>query len=166
VAFAVWAPNARRVSLVGDFAGWDGRLFPMRRLSGSGVFELFVPGLSAGAVYKFEIKTREGMLRLKTDPMARAMEVPPRSASVVEASSYVLDDAAWIKARRTADHASAPLAAYEVHLGSWAKGMAEDGRTPDYRELAVRLVGHVKALGFTHIELMPVAEHPFTGSWG
>jgi 1,4-alpha-glucan branching enzyme len=120
VAFSVWAPNARRVSVVGDFAGWDGRLFPMRRLGSSGVFELFVPGLEAGAMYKFEIKTREGMLRLKTDPMARAMEVPPRSASRVDASSYVWQDAAWMKSRTTADPTKAPLAAYEVHLGSFA----------------------------------------------
>ena len=166
VSFSVWAPNARRVSVVGDFSGWDGRLFPMRRLASSGVFELFVPGLEAGAVYKFEIKTREGMLRLKTDPMARAMEVPPRSASRVEATSYVWDDDAWMKARGSVDHAHGPLAAYEVHLGSFAKSMEVDGRTPNYREIAPRLVAHVKGLGFTHIELMPVAEHPFTGSWG
>ncbi len=166
VSFSVWAPNARRVSVVGDFSRWDGRLFPMRRLAGSGVFELFVPGLEAGAVYKFELKTQEGMLRLKTDPMARAMEVPPQSASRVEATSYVWEDAAWMKARRTADATRGPLAAYEVHLGSLAKGMEIDGRIPNYRELAPRLVQHVKALGFTHIELMPVAEHPFSGSWG
>jgi 1,4-alpha-glucan branching enzyme len=166
VSFAVWAPNARRVSVVGDFARWDGRLFPMRRHAGSGVFELFVPGLAAGAVYKFEIKTREGMLRLKTDPMARAMEVPPRSASIVEASSHVWDDDVWMKARRMTDHARTPLAAYEVHLGAWAAGMAAGGPTPGYRDIAQALVAHVKALGFTHVELMPVAEHPFAGSWG
>jgi 1,4-alpha-glucan branching enzyme len=166
VSFSVWAPNARRVSVVGDFARWDGRLFPMRRLAGSGVFELFVPGLEADVVYKFELKTQEGMLRLKTDPMARAMEVPPKSASRVEASSYVWDDEAWMKARRTADPTRGPLAAYEVHLGSFALGMTTDGPTPNYREIAPRLVAHVKALGFTHIELMPVAEHPFAGSWG
>ena len=166
VSFSVWAPNARRVSVIGDFSRWDGRLFPMRRLTGSGVFELFVPGLTEGAVYKFEIKTREGMLRVKTDPMARAMEVPPQSASRVDASSYVWEDDVWMKARRAADHARGPLAAYEVHLGSFAKGMDEGGRTPNYREIAPRLVAHVKALGFTHVELMPVAEHPFAGSWG
>src|SRR5262245_51667913 len=159
VAFSVWAPSARRVSVVGDFSRWDGRLYPMRRLAGSGIFELFVPGLTAGAVYKFEIKTREGMLRLKTDPMARAMEVPPKSASRVDESAYVWSDTAWMKARRTVAHAASPLAAYEVHLGSWAKAIADEGRTPGYREIAPRLVAHVKALGFTHIELMPVAEH-------
>ncbi len=166
VSFAVWAPNARRVSVVGDFARWDGRLFPMRRVAESGVFELFVPGLPAGAVYKFEIKTREGMLRLKTDPMARAMEVPPDSASRVDVSSYVWDDAEWMKARRTTDHVRAPLSAYEVHLGSFALGMGGGERTLSYREIAPRLVEHVKKLGFTHVELMPVAEHPFDGSWG
>jgi 1,4-alpha-glucan branching enzyme len=166
VAFSVWAPNARRVSVVGDFCGWDGRLYPMRRLGSSGIHELFVPGLDAGAVYKFEIKTRQGMLRLKTDPMARAMELPPKSASRVDVSGYVWGDDAWMKARRTIDHARAPLAAYEIHLGSWARAQERDGRLPTYRELAPALVDHVKALGFTHIELMPVAEHPFAGSWG
>jgi 1,4-alpha-glucan branching enzyme len=166
VAFSVWAPTARRVSVVGDFSRWDGRLYPMRRLQQSGVFELFVPGLEAGAVYKFEIKTRGGMLRLKTDPMARLMEVPPRNASRVDESSYVWGDSAWMKARRAADLAKAPFAAYEVHLGSWAKGIEHDGHTPNYRDIAPRLVEHVKALGFTHVELMPVAEHPYSGSWG
>ena len=152
VSFSVWAPNARRVSVVGDFSSWDGRLFPMRRLGRSGVFELFVPGLEAGVVYKFELKTREGMLRLKSDPMARAMEVPPRNASRVESSSYAWGDAAWMKSRRTLDHARNRLAAYEVHLGSFAKGMEHDGFTPNYRDIAPRLVAHVQALGFTHIE--------------
>ena len=165
-SFSVWAPGARRVSVVGDFSRWDGSAFPMRRLDGSGVFELFVPGIGAEALYKFEIKTREGMLRLKTDPMAREMERPPKSASRVTSSSYVWDDAAWMSARRTADPAKGPLAAYEVHLGAWAKGMATDGAAPGYREIARRLVAHVRSLGFTHLELMPVAEHPFTGSWG
>ena len=166
VGFAVWAPNARRVSLVGDFCGWDGRLYPMRRLGGSGIYELFVPGLQAGAVYKFEIKTREGMLRLKTDPMARQMERPPKTASCVAQSSYAWEDDAWMKHRRTIDHARAPLAAYEVHLGTWALGLEAQGQRATYREIAVGLVEHVKGLGFTHVELMPVAEHPFDGSWG
>jgi 1,4-alpha-glucan branching enzyme len=166
VAFSVWAPNARRVSVVGDFARWDGRLFPMRRLAGSGIFELFVPGLTAGEVYKFEIKTREGMLRLKTDPMARAMEVPPKSASRIDVSSFAWSDDGWMTTRRAVNHGAAPLAAYEVHLGSWAKGLGDEGRTPTYRQIAPRLVAHVKSLGFTHIELMPVAEHPYSGSWG
>ena len=166
VAFAVWAPNARRVALVGDFCGWDGRLYPMRRLQGSGVHELFVPGLEAGSVYKYEIKTREGMLRLKTDPMARAMERPPKTASVVERSTYAWSDEAWMARRGTLDPAASPFAAYEVHLGSWAKALERDGRTPTYTEIAPGLIEHVKALGFTHVELMPVAEFPFDGSWG
>ena len=165
VSFAVWAPNARRVSLVGDFTRWDGRLFPMRRIGGSGVYELFVPGVEAGSVYKFEIKTREGMLRLKTDPMARWMEVPPRTASRVEASAYAWGDGAWMESRKTSDAARAPMAAYEVHLGSFG-GAGEGEAAPNYRELAPRVVDHVKRLGFTHVELMPVAEHPYTGSWG
>jgi len=166
VSFAVWAPSARRVSLVGDFCGWDGRLYPMRRLGSSGVHELFVPGLDAGTVYKYEIKTREGMLRLKTDPMARWMETPPQTASRVEASVYAWGDGAWMERRGETDPVRSALAAYEVHLGSWAKGMERGGKLPTYVELADGLIDHVKSLGFTHIELMPVAEHPFDGSWG
>ena len=166
VSFSVWAPNARRVSVVGDFCRWDGRLFPMRRVGNSGVFELFVPALGAGVVYKFEIKTREGALRLKTDPMARAMEIPPRTASRVTVSTHAWGDDAWMAARAKADPAVLPLAAYEVHLGSWARVPEEGNRVLTYREIAPRLVEHVRRLGFTHIELMPVAEHPFSGSWG
>jgi 1,4-alpha-glucan branching enzyme len=166
VAFAVWAPNARRVSVVGDFCGWDGRLYPMRRIGSSGVHELFVPGLEAGAVYKYEIKTREGMLRLKTDPMARAMEHPPKTASRVEKSGFVWSDEAWMTRRSGADMARSALAAYEVHLGAWARAHERDGRLPNYRDIAPGLIDHVRKLGFTHIELMPVAEHPFDGSWG
>ena len=158
-SFSVWAPNARRVSVVGDFTGWDGRLLPMRRVGVSGVFELFVPGVAAGAVYKFEIKTREGWIRLKTDPMARAMERPPLTASRVTTSSHVWGDDAWMEARRGATADPAPFSAYEVHLGSWRPGLG-------YREIAPKLVEHVKRFGFTHVELMPVAEYPFDGSWG
>jgi 1,4-alpha-glucan branching enzyme len=166
VSFAVWAPSARRVSLVGDFCGWDGRLYPMRRLGSSGVHELFVPDLGAGTVYKFEIKTHEGMLRLKTDPMARSMERPPKTASCVEASTYAWGDDAWMARRRETDPVRGALAAYEVHLGSWAKARPQDGGPPTYRDIAPGLIDHVTTLGFTHIELMPVAEHPFDGSWG
>jgi 1,4-alpha-glucan branching enzyme len=165
-AFSVWAPNATRVSLVGDFCRWDGRLYPMRRVGASGVFELFVPGVPAGAFYKFEIKTREGMLRLKSDPMARAMEVPPKNSSQVTASSYVWTDDAWMAERAMKDPAKSPLAAYEVHLGSWARVLEQGNRWMTYREIAAPLVEHVKKLGFTHVELMPIAEHPYTGSWG
>ena len=165
-AFAVWAPSARRVSVVGDFCGWDGRVFPMRTLGSSGVFELFVPGVSPGALYKFEIKTRDGALRLKTDPFARAMELPPGSASRVSASSYRWGDEAWLAERARRDPVREPLAVYEVHLGSWARVLEEGNRPLTYREIAPRLVEHVRRLGFTHIELLPVMEHPFAGSWG
>ncbi|MFO7179740.1 MAG: 1,4-alpha-glucan branching protein GlgB [Pseudomonadota bacterium] len=165
-AFAVWAPNARRVSVIGDFNRWDGRLFPMRALGASGIWELFVPGIDVGALYKFEIKTREGALRLKADPYAREMELPPATASRVTKSTYVWGDDAWMKARVGRDLRREPISIYEVHLGSWAR-VPEDGyRWLTYRELAPRLVAHVQRLGFTHIELMPVAEHAFYPSWG
>ncbi|MBA2564704.1 MAG: 1,4-alpha-glucan branching protein GlgB [Gemmatimonadetes bacterium] len=166
VHFAVWAPNARRVSVVGDFCRWDGRLFPMRNLAGSGVFELFVPGLAAGALYKFEIRTREGALRLKSDPLGFSMEVPPGTASRVTSSSYLWGDGDWMADRVRRDVTRLPMAVYEVHLGSWARIQEEGNRPLTYREIAPRLVEHVKRLGFTHMELLPVAEHPFAGSWG
>ncbi|MDQ2643189.1 MAG: 1,4-alpha-glucan branching protein GlgB [Myxococcota bacterium] len=165
-AFSVWAPNAKRVSLVGDFNRWDGRLFPMRQLGSSGVWELFVPDVEAGALYKFEIKTQEGALRLKTDPFAREMELPPATASRVNESHYGWGDDAWMKARAARDIRREPLSIYEVHLGSWAR-VPEDGhRWLTYREIAPRLVAHVQKLGFTHVELMPIAEHAFYPSWG
>jgi 1,4-alpha-glucan branching enzyme len=167
VAFAVWAPNAARVSLVGDFCGWDGRLLPMRCLGGTGVFELFVPGVAAGANYKYEIRTREGALRLKADPLGRWMEPSPGNASRVTAqSTYAWGDGAWMDARRRRDPAREPLSVYEVHLGSWGGASGAEGRTPGYREIAPALARHVRELGFTHVELLPIAEHPFTGSWG
>jgi 1,4-alpha-glucan branching enzyme len=167
-AFAVWAPNARRVSVVGDFCGWDGRLFPMRRLADSGVFELFIPDVHPGAIYKYELITREGLVRVKTDPLAAALEPPPETASRVVQSTYIWGDDEWMQARRTRDHARAPMLIYEVHLGSWMHAPGPDGvdRPLSYHALADRLCDHVQRLGFTHIELLPVAEHPFTGSWG
>ena len=166
VAFAVWAPNARRVSLVGDFCNWDGRLFPMRRIGASGVFELFVPGLKPGALYKYEIKTREGAIRVKSDPFALRMEGPPGHASIVEQTRFVWSDEAWMRSRAGHDPLREPLLVYEVHLGSWARVPEESHRFLTYRELAPRLVEHVKRLGFTHLELLPVAEHPLYDSWG
>ncbi len=166
VAFAVWAPNARRVSVVGDFCRWDGRILPMRVLGSSGIFELFVPGAVPGALYKYEVKTREGALRLKADPFAFSMEVPPGTASRVVASSYVWGDGAWMEGRQSRDPLREPMAIYEVHLGSWARIPEEGNRPLTYREIAPRLVEHVKRLGFTHVELLPVMEHPFSGSWG
>ncbi len=166
VAFAVWAPSARRVSVVGDFCRWDGRQFPMRQMGSSGVFELFIPGLQAGALYKYEIKTQEGHLRLKTDPFAVAMDAPPGAASRVFQSTYRWADEAWLTRRRGRDHAREPLAIYEVHLGSWRRVPEEGNRPLTYREAAPLLVEHVKRLGFTHLELTPIAEHAFGGSWG
>ncbi len=165
-AFAVWAPNAVRVSVVGDFCAWDGRLLPMRSLGSSGVFELFVPDVHPGALYKYEIRTKDGALRTKTDPFAFAMERPPATASRVTASTYAWTDADWLAARERSDPAREPLAIYEVHLGSWRRVVEEGNRPLGYREIAEPLAEHVRRLGFTHVELMPVAEHPFYGSWG
>jgi 1,4-alpha-glucan branching enzyme len=167
VSFAVWAPNAQRVSVVGDFCRWDGRTYPMRMLGSSGVWELFIPDVEPGALYKYELLTREGSIRLKADPFAAKMEQQPGTASIVEGeSAYQWADDAWTGARRSADYVREPLSIYEVHLGSWAR-VPEDGhRTLTYREIAPRLAEHVKGLGFTHVELMPIMEHPFYGSWG
>ncbi|HUX35362.1 MAG TPA: 1,4-alpha-glucan branching protein GlgB [Gemmatimonadaceae bacterium] len=165
-SFAVWAPNARRVSVVGDFCDWDARRHVLRPLASSGVHELFVPGVGPGALYKYEIETADGRRLLKTDPMAASMEAPPATASRVYQSTHRWDDAAWIARRATAQPAHAPMHTYEVHLGSWMRLPEEGGRCLTYRELAPRLVAHATRLGFTHLELMPVAEHPFTGSWG
>jgi len=166
VAFAVWAPSARRVSVVGDFCRWDGRVFPMRSLGASGIFEIFIPDLYPGALYKYEIKTADGNIRVKTDPFAFEMEVPPGTASRVVASSYRWNDHAWMEERRDRDPGSEPMYVYEVHAGSWARIPEEGNRPLTYRELAPRLVEHAKWLGFTHIELLPISEHPFSGSWG
>ncbi|MBM2813044.1 MAG: 1,4-alpha-glucan-branching enzyme [Chloroflexi bacterium] len=166
VAFAVWAPNAQRVSVVGDFCRWDGRLCPMRLMGRSGVFELFVPGAAADSHYKFELKTAEGQLRLKSDPFASYMELPPATASRVFVSSHQWKDDHWMQERSRRDALRSPLAIYEVHLGSWRRVPEEHNRWLTYRELAPLLVDHVKSLHFTHVELTPVAEHPFGGSWG
>src|SRR6266542_1301647 len=153
-AFAVWAPNARSVRVVGDFNGWDGRLHPMRLLGSSGVWELFVPGVAAGTRYKYEILTREGALALKADPLAFATEPPPATDSVVCASSYRWGDGVWMGARGERQRTDSRVAVYEIHLGSWRKGLS-------YRQLAEELPEYVAGLGFTHVELMPVAEYPY-----
>jgi 1,4-alpha-glucan branching enzyme len=167
VAFAVWAPNADRVSVIGDWCNWDGRQFPMRRLVDSGIWELFIPGVRANALYKFELRTREGQLRVKTDPMALKMQQAPDTASiVVPEGTYQWRDDGWMTARPHRNLVHEPVNIYEVHLGSWAR-VPEDGNRPlSYREIAPRLAEHVTKLGFTHVELLPVAEHPFYGSWG
>ena len=165
-SFAVWAPNARGVSVVGDFCRWDERRLPMRRLGSSGVFELFVPGVAPGALYKYHILGPNRELRLKADPFALAAELPPGTASRVTASSYQWGDAEWLARRADRDPGRVPMAIYEVHLGSWARILEEGHRSLTYREIAPRLIEHVRRLGFTHVEFLPLAEHPFTGSWG
>ncbi len=165
-AFAVWAPNAKRVSVVGEFNQWDGRLFPMRTLGSSGIWELFVPGVGSGAIYKYEIKTQNGDLRIKTDPLARRMQNPPETASIVFASSFEWNDEAWMKERAKSDIRRQPLSIYELHLGSWRHVDNGERRSLSYREIAEPLVNHVKALGFTHVELLPITEHAFYPSWG
>jgi len=163
VAFAVWAPNARRVSVVGSFNNWDGRRHMMRSRGASGVWEIFIPGLAAGDLYKFEIKAQSGELLLKADPFAFRAELRPQTASVVNALPAMLPS---LDARRMANALGAPISIYEVHLGSWRRVPEDGNRWLSYRELAEQLVPYVKDLGFTHIELMPVSEHPFDGSWG
>jgi 1,4-alpha-glucan branching enzyme len=166
VHFAVWAPNAKRVSVVGDFNWWDGRVHPMRTLVPSGLWEIFIPELGVGDRYKFEIVTPHHRLLLKADPCGRYFELPPRTASVVwDASGYEWRDTEWIQRRPgTQAWLQSPMSIYEVHLGSWRRH--PDGRFLSYRELADTLVPYVKEMGFSHIELMPVMEHPFSGSWG
>jgi 1,4-alpha-glucan branching enzyme len=168
VHFAVWAPNADRVSVVGDFNGWDGRVHGMRLLAPGGVWEIFIPDLPDGEKYKFEIRTRQGALLKKSDPFGVAFEVPPQSASIVrDVSTYGWQDRDWMRSRARGDAwLERPMSVYEVHLGSWARVPEESDRPLTYRELAHRLVPYVKDAGFTHIELLPVMEHPFSGSWG
>ncbi len=166
VSFAVWAPNAEQVSVVGDFNGWDGRLLPMRALGSSGVWELFVPDVRPGALYKYEIRTHSGTLRLKADPLAQQSESEPGTASRVFASAHEWHDSAWLAERARQNLAREPLLIYEVHLGSWARVPEEQGRMLTYRELALALVPYVKRFGFTHLELMPIAEHAYYPSWG
>lgn len=164
ILFSVWAPNAARVSVVGDFNRWDGRRHPMR-VHGNGVWELFIPDLSTGVLYKFEIRTRDGDILLKSDPYGRRFEVRPSTASIVEGpSGFQWQDAAWLAARSQQDWLHSPMSIYEVHPGSWQRG--PEGEMLNYRELGERLVAHVRDLGFTHVELMPITEHPFDLSWG
>lgn len=158
-AFTVWAPNARAVRVVGDFNGWDGQGHAMRSMGGSGVWELFVPGIGAGTRYKFELLSRRGQWVVKADPMARYAELPPATASVVTESSYKWRDGAWLSERARTAPVSQPMSVYELHLGSWRQGLS-------YRDAAEELIDYVAAQGFTHVEFLPLAEHPFGGSWG
>ena len=167
VAFSVWAPNARRVSVVGDFNGWDGRRHPMRLRHGAGVWELFVPRLGTGERYKFEIAGADGSIVQKADPVARATELPPATASVVAAPPhYNWTDDDWMLARGAAQRPDAPISVYELHAASWLRPEGNAAGTLDWRGLAERLIPYVADLGFTHVELLPIMEHPFGGSWG
>ena len=172
VGFAVWAPEAQAVNLMGTFNGWEGRCHPMRPRGSTGVWELFVPGIGRGAVYKYEVVTASGRKIDKADPCGRAMELRPATASVVwDPSGYSWGDQAWLEARARWDAGSSPMSVYEVHLGSWKRtppGQRAEGDHgwPGYRTLAHELLPYVKELGFTHLELMPVLEHPYDQSWG
>jgi len=165
VRFAVWAPNAECATVTGEFNDWDTRRHPMRRRNG-GIWELFIPGLAPGTVYKYQIRSRlNGYQQLKADPYAFYCEMPPKSASVVwDIAKYQWGDAAWLETRAKTDWLKSPVAVYEVHLESWLRGPR--GEPLAYREMAVKLVEYVKGMGYTHIELLPIMEHPFSGSWG
>jgi len=168
VRFAVWAPNARRVSVVGDFNAWDGRRHPMRKRVEAGVWEIFIPRLAAGNIYKYEILGARGLQPLKADPVALQAEAPPRTASVVcNPAAFAWSDADWMSARaRNAVLAHAPMSAYEVHAASWRRHAGENHRSLNWEELGDQLIPYVRDLGFTHIELLPIMAHPFGGSWG
>ena len=158
-SFAVWAPSARGVRVIGEFNGWDGRSHPMRSLGSSGVWELFLPDVGTGARYKFRVLGADSVWRDKADPMARQAEVPPLTASVVAESTYTWGDGQWLDRRAATPAHASPMSCYEVHLGSWRQGLS-------YRQLAEQLVEYVGWLGYTHVELLPVAEHPYGPSWG
>ena len=167
VRFAVWAPNARRVSVVGDWNGWDGRTQPMRLHPGNGIWEIFVPGVPLGARYKYEILGRDGgLLALKTDPVAFAFEPdePRTAAAVADLNGFAWGDAEWMDERKRRNALHRPMSVYEVHLGSWRR--SEPGTLPSYRELAEQLADYVSEMGFTHVELLPITEHPYYASWG
>lgn len=174
VHFAVWAPGAMRVSVVGDFNFWDGRRHQMRRLGDTGVFEIFIPHLKSGELYKYEVKTKAGIPMLKADPYAGYAQLRPDTASVIwDGSGYLWNDGPWMEKREKDKNAEAPMSVYEVHLGSWMqKAVEEDGeeingsRFYNYREIAEKLADYVKEAGYTHVELMPVMEHPLDASWG
>jgi 1,4-alpha-glucan branching enzyme len=163
-AFAVWAPNARGVSLVSDSNTWNDRTQPMRNLGASGVWELFIPNVDAGQRYKFRVIGADGTPVLKADPLARAAEVPPSTASIVTDTTFAWADDEWMSRRRQGDRTTEPLNIYEVHLGSWRRGAGD--ALLGYREMAPQLAEYCKRLSFTHVELLPIAEHPFGGSWG
>ncbi len=168
VEFAVWAPSARRVSVVGDFNSWDGRRHPMRKHEGNGLWELFIPGLSCGQNYKYELLPPVGdVCLLKTDPVAFQVEVPPKTAAqIARLDQYAWKDAAWMEARKGWNYLEAPISIYELHFGSWRRKVEEGNRSLSYVEMARELADYVRDMGYTHVELLPMTEHPFYGSWG
>ena len=166
VVFAVWAPHATAVSVVGDFNGWDGSAHQMTRLGNSGVWELFIPKLAPGMLYKFQIRSPSGHTFLKADPYAQHTEIPPGTSSIVYESKYKFRDAKWMKTRAGREHFRRPLSIYEVHFGSWRRRMEEGNRPFTYREMAEPLAEYVKEMGFTHVEFLPLKEHPYGPSWG
>ncbi len=166
VAFAVWAPQATGVSVVGDFNSWDGRRHQMQMLGSSGVWELFIPGLTVGSLYKFEIRAPHSPPFFKADPYAQYTEVPPDTSSVVYSSKYKFRDAKWIKSRTGREHYRQPLSIYEVHFGSWRRNIEDENRPFTYREMAEPLANYITQMGFTHVEFLPLKEHPYGPSWG
>ncbi len=167
VSFAVWAPNAEAVSVVGDFNGWQRDTCPLRPVGASGIWQGFVPGVGEGAVYKYHIRSRQhGYAVDKADPFAFWCETPPKTASIVRSLDYQWGDQEWMAQRRSRNDGQSPIAIYECHLGSWARTEQDNGRFLTYAELAPKLAGYVRSMGYTHVELLPVMEHPFYGSWG
>ena len=165
--FAVWAPEAEQVSVFGTFNQWDASRHPLRPCQSSGIWEGFIPGVGVGALYKFHIRSRHyGAELIKTDPFARLNEIPPKFASVVWSLDYTWRDHAWIQSRARHNALDAPISIYEVHLGSWMRVPGEGNRSLSYREAAPKLIEYVKRLGFTHVEFLPLMDHPFFGSWG
>ena len=166
VAFAVWAPQAANVSVVGDFNNWDGREHKMQMLGNSGVWELFIPKVNQGSLYKFEIHPHQGPPFFKADPYAQHTEVPPDTSSVVYSSKFKFRDAKWLKQRAGREHFRKPLSIYEVHFGSWRRNIEDENRPFTYREMAEPLANYVSEMGFTHVEFLPLKEHPYGPSWG
>ena len=166
VAFSVWAPQAAGVSVVGDFNGWDGRFHAMRMLGNSGVWEIFVPDLAPGSLYKFEIRRRRGLPFLKADPYAQYTEQPPNTSSIVYQSNYSFNDSAWMTSRAIGEPFRKPMSIYEVHFGSWRRQLEEANRPFTYREMAYALADYAVEMGFSHIEFLPLKEHPYGPSWG
>lgn len=168
VHFAVWAPNAKRVSILCDFNRWDGRVHPMNNRGPSGIWELFIPNIKEGETYKYEIKSQyNNQILIKSDPYAFFCEKPPKSASIVyNINQHEWNDQQWMENRRTTNYLEKPISIYEVHLGSWMRVPEENNRYLSYRELSEKLIPYVKQMGYTHIELLPVTEHPLDESWG